>query len=228
MLVAGCPRMGKRYCCESASRNQSSQALYWPRIKTGKACDCFLDALSQQQRNLQCFFVLVGAIGRCFWWYANLHESLEVFQRGMVWLFRSCPRGAAIQRCQYRRTSMSEYSARKKKRKGRKSKLFSVSNGWHGFHMSEGEMRDAATKAFKLSPFIAWAPSKPMTMLSLNQQLPPVLILGRDHVARLCFPRGSFKTKFCIYTNFNLIVKICKIDKFCIYTKFVFNYIVKK
>ena len=41
-------------------------------------------------------------------------------------------------------------------------------------------------------------------------------------------PGGSFKTKFCIYTNFNYIVKICKIDKFCIYTKFIFNYIVKK
>ena len=39
-------------------------------------------------------------------------------------------------------------------------------------------------------------------------------------------PRGSFKTKFCIYTNFNLIVKICKIYKFCIYTNFIFNYIV--
>ena len=41
-------------------------------------------------------------------------------------------------------------------------------------------------------------------------------------------PGGSFKTKFCIYTNFNYIVKICKIDKFCIYTKFIFNYIVNK
>ena len=49
---------------------------------------------------------------------------------------------------------MSEYfitEAEAKSRQVQRTKLFSVSNGWHGFFMLEEEMRDAATKAFAVS-----------------------------------------------------------------------------
>jgi len=49
---------------------------------------------------------------------------------------------------------MNDYfttEAEAKRRQVQITKLFSVSNGWHGFSMSEEEMRDAATKAFAVS-----------------------------------------------------------------------------
>ena len=49
---------------------------------------------------------------------------------------------------------MSEYFITEEEAKSRevmRTKLFSVSNGWHGFFMSEEEMRDAAAKAFAVS-----------------------------------------------------------------------------
>ena len=51
-------------------------------------------------------------------------------------------------------TWMKDYfitEAEAARRNVRKSKLFSVSNGWHGFSMVEDEMHDAATKAFAVS-----------------------------------------------------------------------------